>query len=158
MLTVYLVANILCRIFVETYSFLGETLKQSRGLLIRSIFYTDTKADLSSTFPFFTLFLIWVSGMRDHLKIKSAKYVLDSINTKLFMRNCLIFMQGRIWIHKINVDIFLSLINQFLSKYISRFRFMLQQVAHVMMYYIYTCSPDWCGNLLIGSTCIGADR
>ncbi len=37
--------------------------------------------------------------MRDRLKTKSAKYGLDSINSTLSMRNCLIVWQSRIWIH-----------------------------------------------------------
>ena len=35
----------------------------------------------------------------DHLKTKSAKYAFDSINSTLFMRNCLILWQSRIWLH-----------------------------------------------------------
>ena len=37
--------------------------------------------------------LKWLSRMRDRLKTKSAKYGLDSINSTLSMRNCLILWQ-----------------------------------------------------------------
>ncbi len=41
----------------------------------------------------------FVLGQSRILETKSAKYGLDSINSTLSMRNCLILWQSRIWIH-----------------------------------------------------------